>query len=71
MEDTRNVSGWLGGQEMLVGDIKTPDEVLALVDAVTMADVQRVSREILVGSKLSVAIVGPFKSDRRFQKLAL
>lgn len=70
MEDTRNVSGWLGGQEMLVGEIKTPDEVVALVDAVSMKDVQRVAREILVQDKLTVAIVGPFKSDRRFQRLA-
>lgn len=70
MEDTRNVSGWLGGQEMLVGEIKTPDEIIALVDAVTMDDIRRVAREILVGPKLSVAIVGPFKSDKRFAKLA-
>ena len=44
MEDTRNVSGWLGGQEMLNGDIKTPDEIVALVDAVTMDDVKRVAQ---------------------------
>jgi hypothetical protein len=35
-----------------------------------MDDVNRVAREILVQDKLTVAIVGPFKSDRRFQRLA-
>lgn len=70
MEDTRAVSGWLGGQEILNGAIKTPDEVVALVDAVTMDDMNRVGRETLVGEKLTLAVVGPFKSDKRFAKLA-
>jgi len=30
MEDTRNVSGWIGGQEMLNGFVRTPDEVVEL-----------------------------------------
>jgi predicted Zn-dependent peptidase len=70
MEDTRAVSGWLGGQEILNRSIKTPDEVVALVDAVTMDDMDRVARETLVGEKLTLAVVGPFKSDKRFAKLA-
>jgi predicted Zn-dependent peptidase len=70
MEDTRNVSGWLGGQEMLNNHIKTPDEVVALVDAVTMEDIRRVAGGILTNEKLSVAIVGPFRSDKKFAALA-
>ena len=70
MEDTRNVSGWLGGQEMLNGSVKTPDEVVELIDAVTMDDVRSVAARILRPEQLSVAIVGPFKSDRKFASLA-
>lgn len=69
MEDTRNVSGWLGGQEMLNGVVKSPDEIVALFDAVTLDDVKRVARRLLDESKLTMAIVGPFKSDRRFAPL--
>ena len=47
MEDTRSVSGWLGGQEMLSGEVKTPDEVVALMEAVTPDDVRRVAREVI------------------------
>src|SRR5215210_4909543 len=43
MEDTRSVSGWLGGQEILNGLIRTPDEIVALIDAVTVDDVRRVA----------------------------
>src|SRR5690606_19306986 len=42
MEDTRSVSGWLGGQEMLTGNIRSPEEVVALLDKVTPADLARV-----------------------------
>lgn len=70
MEDTRAVSGWLGGQEMLNGAIKTPDDIVELVDAVTMEDVHRVATEIMRNDQLSVAIVGPFKSDKKFTSLA-
>ncbi len=69
MEDTRSVSGWLGGQEMLNGGVKTPDEVVALMEAVTPDDIRRVAREVLDERQMTLAIVGPFKSDRRFASL--
>lgn len=69
MEDTRNVSGWLGGQEMLLGEIRTPDEVVEMVDAVTEDDIRRVARRLLDERKLSLAIVGPFRSDKKFAGL--
>jgi len=69
MEDTRNVSGWAGGQEILHGFVRTPDEVVALIDAVTTADIRRIAKQILDGSRVSLAIVGPFRSDKRFASL--
>lgn len=69
MEDTRSVSGWLGGQEMLQGHIKTPDEVVALVEAVTPDDMRRVAKKILDPRMMTMAVVGPFRSDKRFAKL--
>ncbi|MBF6599827.1 MAG: insulinase family protein [Dehalococcoidia bacterium] len=69
MEDTRSVSGWLGGQEILANEVMTPDQVVALVEAVTPADVRRVARKVFDENQLSLAIVGPFKSDRRFVPL--
>ncbi len=38
MEDSRNVSGWLGGQEILTGEILTVDDVIAAVEAITAED---------------------------------
>jgi predicted Zn-dependent peptidase len=69
MEDTRSVSGWLGGQEMLNGLIRTPDEIVALIDAVTVEDVRRVAAKLFDHKRMTMALVGPFRSDKRFTKL--
>jgi predicted Zn-dependent peptidase len=69
MEDTRNVSGWIGGQELLLGDVRSIDAAVAEMDAVTLEDLQRVSREIIDPAKLYLAVVGPYRSDKRFAAL--
>ena len=71
MEDTRAVADWLGAQELLVGRIRTIDDVGKLVDAVTVDDLQRVARQLLVPDQLNLAIVGPFRSDKRFRSQLL
>jgi len=69
MEDTRAVSGWLGGQEILSGEILTPEQVVERLDAITAEDLTRVVRSILHSEKLNLAVVGPHRSDRRFASL--
>ncbi len=69
MEDTRAVSGWLGGQELLLGKVNSIDEAIAEMEAVTLEDAQRVARELLVGERLHLAVVGPYRSVKRFAPL--
>ncbi|MBI4299695.1 MAG: insulinase family protein [Chloroflexi bacterium] len=69
MEDTRSVSGWMGAQELLTDHVLTVDDVVRSIDSVTPQDIQRVARELFVSEKLNLAIVGPFRSERRFQSL--
>jgi predicted Zn-dependent peptidase len=69
MEDTRNVSGWLGGQEMLTGHIRTADEVVEILDALAADHLARVADDLLVTEQLNLAVVGPFRSQRRFASL--
>ncbi len=70
MEDTRSVSGWMGGQELLTGRILTVDEVVSIVDAITSSDIQRVARELFLNSsKLNLALVGPIRSKGRLGRL--
>lgn len=69
MEDTRNVSGWIGGQELLLGSVRGVEETVAEMDAVTLEDLQRVARELLDPRRMCLAVVGPYRSDRRFASL--
>ena len=66
LETTNGVAFWLTYQQLLLGAIKTIDEELALVDAVTAEDVQRVARQVLSGP-LQMAVVGPFPRDSAFR----
>jgi predicted Zn-dependent peptidase len=66
LETTNGVAFWLTYQELLLGEIKTIDEELALVDAVSVADIRRVACEILRGP-IQMAVIGPFASDARFR----
>ena len=59
LEDTRGVSGWLAGQELFLGRVRSVEEVSALIDGVTTADVQRVAREYLRPELAYVAAIGP------------
>ena len=66
MEDTRNVSGWNGMQELLYGEVRTVEDVLADIDRVTRDDLQRVANALLRPEGLNLAVVGPYRSRQRF-----
>jgi len=72
MEDTRSVAGWMGGQELLTGRILTVDEVVSIIDAITLQDLKRVAAQLFLTEKLNLAIVGPIAGeDRLFRSLRL
>ena len=69
MEDTMSVARWLGAQELLMGRILTVDDVLAIVDAITAEDIQRVAGDLLLSTKLNLAVVGPLDKEANLQAL--
>jgi predicted Zn-dependent peptidase len=69
MEDSRNVNGWFGAQEILTGKIMTVDEMVTIIDAITAEDIQRVAREIFVGERLRMAVVGPTSNTDHWENL--
>jgi predicted Zn-dependent peptidase len=56
-------------REVLEGRAVEPEEVLAGVEAVTAADVQRVAQELISDKALRLAVIGPFDDAERFEKL--
>jgi predicted Zn-dependent peptidase len=71
MEDSRNVAGWLGGQEMLTGQILTLDEVINQIDAITAQELQSVAAELINPEKMRLAVVGPLSENRNLRKMLM
>jgi len=69
MEDTRNVSGWMGGQEILTGRILTVDQVVSIIDAITADELEQLAQELLIGDHLRLAVVGPVTEDETLEEL--
>ena len=69
MEDSRNVNGWIGSQEVLTGKVMTVDEVIESVDAITAEQMQDFANEFLTGDRLRLAIVGPIDKDEPLEEL--
>ncbi len=69
MEDSRSVTGWMGGQEILTRRILSVDEVLSMIDAITAEEMRRLAGELLSADKLRLAVVGPVKQDEPLDEL--
>ena len=63
MEDTRSVTGWMGGQEALTGEILSVDQVVANIEAITTDQLNELARELLVSDGLRLAAVGPVTGE--------
>jgi len=62
-EDSQNVALWYGSQEILLQQILDIDDVISIVDAITINELQEVAQKILTDGGLNLAITGPVKKD--------
>lgn len=62
LEDSSDLAEWHARQELFLGKIKTPEERLQELDAVTIEDVTRVARDVLREEVMRMAMVGPYAS---------
>jgi len=60
LEDSEEFAHLLAKYELLQGNAKSPDEIMRLVDAVTVEDVARVAKDLFVEDKLKLAVIGPY-----------
>lgn len=69
LEGSAPVASWIGMRELLLGDILTPEDVVAHYNAVTIEDVQALACDLFLPERLNLAIVGPYEDDSRFRAL--
>lgn len=71
LEDTKTINGFFGLQELMLGHIETPKEVIEKIDAVTGEGICGYAKSIFKPERLNLAIIGPFDDQKRFEKLLI
>lgn len=69
LEDTQSVATYFGMNQLLEKEIRTPEQTLESIEAVTRDDVERVAKKYLDTKAFNLAIIGDFKDEERFKKL--
>ncbi len=69
LESSDSVASFIGTQEILRKQLKTPEEVIKLIKAVTAEEIRFVAERIFKTENLNLAIVGKFKDEKEFKGL--
>jgi len=62
-------ASFYGTQELLEKKILTPEKIYREIDKVSLIDIQRVAKDIFQPQKLNLALIGPFKDKKIFEKI--
>jgi predicted Zn-dependent peptidase len=66
LESTNSLASWLCQQELLMGKVRTVEEVVETVEAIDAETLRQVARRVLQQPE-QMAVIGPFESDARFR----
>lgn len=69
LDDPEGVTDWICRQELLLGKVKSIEEIIANIEKVTADDLLRIARKIFIGQGLNLALIGPFAKQENFIKL--
>ncbi len=69
LESSDAIASFVANQEIDTGKILTPQEKIARINTVTANDLQRVAQDVFVDNKLNLALIGPFKNKKVFEKI--
>lgn len=69
LEDNQVRLDWFLERAAFYKSMETPADAFKRIDAVTAAQVQKVAKEIFKDKNLTLAVIGPYKSDKEFKKL--
>ena len=68
VDDTESMSVWFGKGELFEPEIKTPQEVIQLIEKVTPEDIQRVAGRVFQPQKAGLALIAPVKESKQLTK---
>jgi len=69
LEETNAQAIFAGMQQLLKGEVMKPADVVKKIDTITAKQIQDVAKKLLAPNRRAVALLGPQKSTKRFEKL--
>lgn len=69
LENSWAVAEWFAEKQLIEEKIETPDETFAKLQKVTLDDIKRVANRLFLPHKANLAIIGPYKEEKRFLDL--
>jgi predicted Zn-dependent peptidase len=63
LESSDEVAAFLGAQELLLGKIESPEEILAKIERITHNDIKRVAEYLFAPRNMRCAVIGPHKQE--------
>lgn len=71
LEDSANLAQWYVQQELLLNKILTPEAKIKKIMAVSLAEIKQVAQAVINFKKINLAVIGPFKEEKKFAHLLL
>ncbi|HET7034764.1 MAG TPA: pitrilysin family protein [Thermomicrobiaceae bacterium] len=65
LEDSRAVASWIGGQELVFGEVWTPEQLMDRIDAVSAEDMQVLARDLFQPERYNLVTIGPVEGEQR------
>jgi predicted Zn-dependent peptidase len=69
LEESFEVADFLADQELYHGEIKSPEKIIQEVENVTLSDIMGLAKEVFQPKNLNLAVIGPYKDEKKFSKL--
>ena len=69
LEDNQVRLDWFLERTAFYPKIETPQEAFQKIDAVTATDVQKVAVALFKSQNMTLAVIGPYRSDKIFKKI--
>ncbi len=67
LEDSEEYAHLLAKYALLHGEAKSPEEIAAAVEAVTIDEVMNVARDLFKADRMRISVIGPYGDKARFE----
>lgn len=68
LEESKSLAQFYGFRQLLHNEIETPEQALAKLSAVTLAEIAKLAQELITDSAVRLAVIGPFKEKHHFEQ---